>query len=80
MPESISARVSGSSAAMCRYVKRISPSRSRWYSGSIGSFTFRTMSERPQTSSTEAMRAPTRSYASSPNALPTPALVSISTS
>ena len=60
MPESISARVSGSSAAMCRYVKRICPSRSRAYSGAIGSFTFSTRSERSHTSSTEVICAPTR--------------------
>ena len=33
MPESTSARVSGSSAAMCRYVKSTRPSRRRGYSG-----------------------------------------------
>ena len=39
MPLSASARVSGSSAAMWRYVKSTSPSRRREYSGSIGSLT-----------------------------------------
>ena len=60
MPESISARVSGSSAARCRYVNRISPSRSRAYSGWIGSFTFSNRSLPSHTSSTDAIRAPTR--------------------
>ena len=39
MPDSTSARVSGSSAAMCRYVKSVSPSRRRAYSAATGSFT-----------------------------------------
>ena len=39
MPLSTSARVSGSSAAMWRYVKSTSPSRRRGYSAAIGSFT-----------------------------------------
>ena len=61
IPLATSARVCGSSAAMCRYVNRIKPSRSRRYSDSIGSFTLSTSSERSQTSSTETIRAPTRS-------------------
>src|SRR3954452_1637421 len=80
MPLSTSARVSGSSAAMWRYVKSTSPSRNRPYSCSIGSLTFSSRSDSALTSSTPAMRAPDASYASSANALPTPAPVSIVTS
>jgi len=47
--------VSGSSAAMWRYVKSTSPSRSRGYSAAIGSFTFSSISACDQTSSTETM-------------------------
>ena len=78
IPESTSARVSGSSAAMWRYVKSVRPSRSRGYSDAIGSLTLSSRSARAQTSSTEAIVAPARSYASSGNALPTPAPVSTS--
>ena len=46
IPESSRARVSGSSAAMWRYVKSVRPSRSRGYSGSIGSLTFSRRSRR----------------------------------
>jgi len=56
------------------------PSRIRPYSAAIGSFTFSTMSDRSHTSSTDALCAPTRVYASSGNALPTPASASIRTS
>src|SRR3954468_3711987 len=80
MPLSISARVSGSSAAMWRYVKSTSPSRRRPYSGAIGSLTLSSMSACSQTSSTPAIRAPTAVYWSSWNALPSPAPVSTSTS
>src|SRR5579884_170247 len=80
IPLSASARVSGSSAAMWRYVKSTRPSRSRAYSGSIGSLTLRRRSASPQTSSTEPMRAPARSYWSSANALPSPAVDSTTTS
>ncbi len=45
MPLSTSARVSGSSAAMCRYVKSTSPSRRRAYSAAIGSFTLSSSSD-----------------------------------
>src|SRR6478672_11190731 len=80
MPLSASARVSGSSAAMWRYVKSTSPSRSREYSGSIGSLNLSTRSASPQASSTETILAPARSYCSSGNAPPSPALVSTRTS
>src|SRR6476646_7672884 len=80
MPESTSARVSGSSAAMWRYVKRMSPSRRRAYSGWIGSFTLRRRSACPHASSTDTMRAPARSYCASGKALPSPAVVSTRTS
>ena len=66
--------MSGSSAAMWRYVKSVSPSRSRGYSASIGSFTLSSSSADAQTSSTSAMRAPTAVYASSANPDPSPAL------
>src|SRR5262245_31676859 len=79
-PESTSARVSGSSAAMCRYVKRVRPGRRRGYSDAIGSFTLSRSSARSQTSSTEPIAAPARSYASSGNALPSPAPASTRTS
>jgi hypothetical protein len=61
IPESRSACVSRSSAAMCRYVKRVRPSRSREYSGAIGSLTLRSRSDADQTSSTETIVAPARS-------------------
>src|SRR5581483_5138283 len=80
MPESISARVNGSSAAMCRYVNRINPSRRRSYSARIGSLTLSRRSLLSHTSSTVPIRAPTRSYCPSPNALPSPAPVSTTTS
>src|SRR5918994_859018 len=80
MPLSTSARVSGSSAAMWRNVNSTRPSRSRAYSGSIGSFTFSSSSASPHTSSSDASSAPAAVYASSGNELPTPAPVSIATS
>src|SRR5918994_1085000 len=80
MPLSASARVSGSSAAMWRYVNRTRPSRSRLYSGSIGSFTFSSSSASSHTSSTDASSAPAAAYASSGNELPTPAPISTVTS
>jgi hypothetical protein len=80
MPDSASARVSASSAAMWRYVKSVRPGRSLGYSGAIGSFTLSRRSAPLHTSSTETIDAPARSYALSGNALPTPASVSTSTS
>src|SRR5215210_467218 len=80
IPLSTSARVSGSSAAMCRYVNSTSPSRRREYSGSIGSLTLSSSSDASQTSSTETTRAPAATYESSENELPTPALRSTVTS
>ena len=74
-PESSSALVSGSSAAMWRYVKSVSPSRSRGYSGSIGSLTLSRSSADDQTSSTSASRAPTAAYASSAKPEPDPGAV-----
>src|SRR3989440_1114810 len=65
---------------MWRYVKSTSPSRSRAYSGSIGSLTLSRRSASSQASSTETIRAPARSYCSSGNALPSPAVVSTRTS
>ena len=59
IPESTSARVSGSSAAMWRYVKSVRSARSRPYSSAIGSFTLSRSSAESQTSSTATMRAPT---------------------
>src|SRR6266566_1119802 len=53
----IGARVNGSSAARCRYVKRTRPSRSRRYSGSTCSFTFISSSLASHTSSTPTTRA-----------------------
>src|SRR5918995_4836150 len=80
MPLSTSARVSGSSAAMWRNVNSTRPSRSRAYSGSIGSFTFSSSSASPHTSASDASSAPAAVYASAGNELPTPAPVSIATS
>src|SRR3954471_22906714 len=80
IPLSSNARVSGSSAAMCKYVKSTSPSRSRAYSAAIGSFTLSNSSESAHKSSTETMRAPTASYAESGNELPSPAVDSTTTS
>src|SRR5580765_4152490 len=65
---------------MWRYVKSASPSRRYRYSDTTGSFTFNSRSLSPQTSSTDAIRAPTRWYASSAKALPAPAPVSTTTS
>src|SRR4051812_16610917 len=65
---------------MCRYVKRTRSSRSRPYSGAIGSFTLSSSSAPLHASSTETIRAPARSYASSANELPSPAPRSTSTS
>src|SRR5256885_3742783 len=80
MPLSRSARVRASSAAIWRYVNSTSPSRRRAYSGSIGSFTFKSNSASPQTSSSETIRAPAASYAASEKELPSPAPVSTVTS
>src|SRR3954454_7459406 len=80
VPLSSTARVSGSSAAMCRYVNRICPSRSRRYSDSIGSLTLSSSSARSQTSSAAPSCAPTAAYCSSASWLPIPAPVSTSTS
>src|SRR5580765_226009 len=79
-PLSASARVKGSSAATCRYVKSTSPSRSWGYSCAMGSFTLSKSSDSLQTSSVDTTCAPTRSYAASGKALPTPAPVSMETS
>src|SRR4051794_1603570 len=65
---------------MCRYVKSTSPSRRRGYSSASGSFTLSRSSESLQTGAAETTCAPTRTYAASANALPTPAPVSIATS
>src|SRR5215211_7760045 len=80
IPDSASACVSGSSAAMWRYVKRTSPSRRSGYSGGIGSLTLSSSSDSAHTSSTDAICTPTRLYALSANALPTPAPASTTTS
>ena len=72
--------MSGSSAAMWRYVKSTSPSRNRGYSAAIGSFTLRSISACSHTSSTDTSVAPARSYSASGNELPSPAVVSTSTS
>ena len=73
----ISSSVSGLSAARCRYVKSVSPSRIRGYSSAMGSLTLSTMSMPPSVphavSASGTILAPAETNSSSLTEDPTPA-------